>query len=212
MKTKAGYRLVKAAMQERLERFGFRRVAQVEFGRPDGDGLSKLSFPARQATPDEVRVTCHVSVHFAQVADLVSADVEVFRPWVCSPIHLLRPNKAISEWSLHSEGGVPGVADAMVLEIEQFALPYIDRYSRLDAIREALASERREDWIDLGLDPVSRVCWRSALEWIRGDPDRAVSILERALIERANERPGRNYNIEYLLKRFRWLRGTAGSS
>jgi hypothetical protein len=197
-------------MQSRLERFAFQRVADVEFGRPDGDGLSQLRFPARQATPDEVRVTCHVSVHFAQIADLVSADAEVFHPWVCSPIHLLRPDKKLTEWSLSSENDLPGVADAMVLEIEQLALPYIERYSRLDAVREALASESREDWIDLGLDPVSRICWRSVLEWMRGDTEGAVSILERALTERSNERPGRNYSIECLQKRFRLLKGTAG--
>jgi hypothetical protein len=155
-------------------------------------------------------------LRFEPLEKWLRTDPTEFRATLGNTIHLLREDKTYTEWEFTNAEDLEKLRDPILSDLRKYALPFIERYSRLADFRRALESPNKQDWFDTGLDVDSRVTVLAAIRFVEGDKAGAIKTLEdglKTLTETlsskwnenknglAHELRKRSFAMEYMRKR-----------
>ena len=166
-----------------LAEIGFGEARQLVFVREAEESLHKLSFTDHADPSGTFMFTFHAGVRFEPVERILRPDREQdLLATVSQPISSLVNRREYIEWpmSIKEEFDVLAIQANVMDKIHRYALPYLETYSTLSKVREALESEVPRDWPG-GVDPQGRVQMFAAFDVIDGCLDSALQRLERAI-------------------------------
>jgi hypothetical protein len=174
----------------------------LDFTRPRSAGSHIVRFGGRLDERQHCQVSGTVGVLFDDVERILKGpanDASPRTPTIVMPLHLLHADRQYFEWTLAHPTGAPAVAVAILAELTSYAMPFFERYKRLEDVRQALESANPADWFIL--NPEQRIMTLAAVEHASGSPERAVHLLDVALAERDNALPKKRYLLEKLRTR-----------
>jgi hypothetical protein len=87
----------------------------------------------------------------------------------------------------------------ILAEIRQYALPFLEKFSDVSAVREALESENPRDWFVL--TGTQRTAKLAAIEFIQGRQPLAIARLDQTLRELREAPPKHRLPLEKLRDR-----------
>lgn len=184
-----------------ISTLGFRHIGCLEYARQVNDATALLSWPCRLDPRGFAAFTCGVGLHFESLAKWLSDDPKRMAATVATPIHFLRENKSFTEWKFSGADDLEGLRGPILDDLNNRAIPFVERYSKLFEVRKAVESSNSKDWINLGVDQDRRVNVLAAIQLVQGDKPSAMKTLDDALAERKTALPKRRFEIEYLRKR-----------
>ena len=120
-------------------------------------------------------VTLMLGVRFDEVETLLGR-TDPDRPTLGTPIYSLHHDGKLMEWDTDSRLTLYQLAD----QVKTYAIPFFERFCRLDAVFEALRSENPANWFWLGTE--GRIQTLAAIMTLRGDKDSALALLEREIL------------------------------
>lgn len=195
-------RILDGFLEPIMQTLGFRRTACLMYARQIGDAIARLSWPCRVDPRGFVAFTAIAGLRFEKLADWLDHDTKTPKATVASPLHLLRDDKRFVEWKFTGRDDLePSLKDAILSDLRNFAMPYIEQYSRLSEVRKAVESPDPKDWRHLRLDVDSRIEVLASIQMIEGEKSKAIETLDDALSERKTGLPKRRIYIERLKKR-----------
>lgn len=162
-----------------LEGRGFKRTQRLVYLRRDEERIDRIGFNVFADRSGGIRGTFGAGVRFQAVETWRPGDQGEDAPTVAIPMHFLRADHQYYDWVLSE------VTDwaAFGVEVEETlvrrALPFLDRYSSLDALKAALESNDPRDWFTL--DPTRRIETLALLHCASGELDRGMALLEKTL-------------------------------
>lgn len=112
------------------------------------------------------------------------------------PFHFLHPERRYFEWSLSSPNEAPNVCSEILKEVEDFALPFFDRFPTVDSLAAALNEPTPSSWFIL--NPEEREATSAAIAHLAGETSSALERLDRAIAERLEKPPKYRRNLEKL--------------
>lgn len=107
-----------------------------------------------------------------------------------SPIHLLREDESLYEWPLDA----PETPSIVLAQIDEYAIPFLDKYVDLEAVKERLESDYPGDWFSLGKE--GRLCLLAAIMAFQGHRAEALKMIENALEERKDKMHKYRWRLE----------------
>lgn len=130
----------------------------------------------RDKTTAKLFVTLSVGVRFEDVERLRQrAYVDPDCPTVGVPIHLLHEGGKFVEWDASN----PGIISALSEQIENYAIPFFQKFHDLNEVLAALQSENPLDWFTE--TPESRVPTIVAILAVQGRRHDALELLDREI-------------------------------
>ena len=180
---------------------GFNPFRCLAYARLANDATAILSFGGRLDPRGYYAFTLGAGLHFEAVSNWLDDNSSKAPVTVGTPMHFLRGDKSFAEWKFSNAGDLDGLRGAISSDLNNLALPFIDRYSKLPNLREAVESADVEDWIKLGLSQDRRVNVLAAIQMVQGDTRGAMKTLDGALAERRTALPKRRIEIERLRRR-----------
>lgn len=181
---------------------GFRRAECLMFDRSMPGATGFLSFPIRSVPRGFLALSCIVALRIEVLARWMDyKDDDHPRATFGTAIHFLRPDKGFSEWMFAVAGDLEEFRAPILHDLNNYAIPFLERNSSLPNLRKAVESDNSRDWIDLGLNIDSRVCVLAAIQIVEGDKVGAMRTLDEALAARKGERPKRWFDIQHLRRR-----------
>jgi hypothetical protein len=184
-----------------LSERGFAAMKEVKFVREHGDALQIIAFPY-EFRPTlmgtrRIRFALFFSNRFPVLEGLYAPEDEVDRyaPAVGTPLYVLRPDKTfnVDEWYLDRRR----TASTVLAQIDEFGIPFLNRYSDLSEVERRLESDSPSDWFGLGSE--GRTCLLASIALLANDRTEALRLVDAALAELRNERAEKRW----LLKQFR---------
>jgi hypothetical protein len=111
-------------------------------------------------------------------------------------LHLLSRSKEYLEWLVWPGMDEERLAADILSAIFSIAFPFFDRYGKLEAVKEALASDNPESWLTYSHE--GRLTKLAAILWCTGERTRALEMLDEAIHERRDKMPKYRYELEEL--------------
>ena len=201
MTEKDAGQLIDRFLTELVSLLDFKRIESVRYARPAHDAIAILSFPWHLSADGHVTFNVWVALRFESLVEWLDDEPAEMRPTLMRPIHFLREDQTYTTWTFSSRDGLEKLRDSILDDLKRYALPFIDRYSRVTELRKAIESPDKQDWIAAGLNVDTRVTTLAAIQVVEGDKAGATKTLDDALLERKNEHRKRRFDIEYLRKR-----------
>jgi hypothetical protein len=183
---------------------GFDRFESLRYARGKGEAAGHLSFPCRANGRGGLAFSCLVGVRFDAVSQWIDDGgyEPNIGPTFVAPLHLLRPSdKQFAEWTVTTPDEWAGLSGAILRELTQLAMPFIERYSSLDALLAAAGAPTPLPPDGILMDAERRVLVRAAVHLVRNDNRGAVRILDDALHERRDAPRKHTFDIDWLRKR-----------
>jgi hypothetical protein len=181
---------------------GFRRVALLDYHRATNDAMGSLTFPCRVDPRGFTCFNCHVGVRFDAVQQwlkLASDKPTQLIPTMATPIHFLGHNRSFKEWKFSGLEDLESLRQPILKDLRDDALPFIERYSKLNEFRKVVESPNPPGWCILSAD--RRVILLAILQLIQGDKSGAIMTLDDALLQRQSAAPKDRFEIEYFRRR-----------
>jgi len=170
-----------------LADLGFVAKGSSPFTRPSSLGADILRLPDRREL-NRCLFSVNLGISINSVEKILRPESKDLFSTIWLPIHFLHADREFFEWPMQEEGDAANVASAMIEEIHSFALPFFEKYSSIEAIKRNLDSSAPSAWFALG--PSQRVCVLAALEYLAGNAERALEVLEVSIAaERAKPIP-----------------------
>lgn len=152
-------RMIATAFRDPLKQRGFSEAKRLTFMRGGGDRVEIISIGARKAAKGPKAghycFTAGIGIRFEAIERVrknKKTPEQQFFPTVGSPLHLLRPERKYQEWCF-DELTPPSLE--VITDIDQYALPFFDRYETIDDVQKVLASQDPLDWFTLS--PAQRI-------------------------------------------------------
>ncbi len=187
---------------------GFSPIGNLRYSRREQDATAILSFPLRLSAQGSGLFTAGVGLRFELIEKWLSDDPTEMGTTLGKPIHFLREDKIYTEWEFLNTSDLDKLRDIILRDLRKYALPFIERYARLDDLRKSLESPNKEDWFNSGLGLDSRVTTLAAIKFAEGDKSGAIKILddgikalEETLTGRTHELRKRRFAMDYLRER-----------
>jgi hypothetical protein len=208
--------------EQSLERFlndvtlslGFKHIKDRRYKRLEHDAMAHLSFPCRLSVREYGLFTVYIGLRFESLAIWIDEYPEEKPSTIGKPISLLRETTKFIEWEFSNSNDLERLRDIVLHDLNTYAIPYIERYSRLSDLKNALESKNKEDWFSTGLNVDSRVTVLATIRFVEGDKtgaikllDDGIKILEESLADkpyelRKREFRKRSFDMEYLREKF----------
>lgn len=167
-------------LKEPLHRHGFQHLKDLSFGRSRHDGMELLSFGAHRGNAGEFCFSFGVGVRFDKLEAVLRPDTEdALMPTIGKPLSVLKEAAAFPEWCFDGRAKAVDIGVQVLADIERYALPFLERYSSLAEVREALKQEDPRQWFVF--TPEQRLATLAAIEHLEGHTVDAVRRLEAAL-------------------------------
>lgn len=200
MRLKEGRCLIASVVEAPLSRLGFARAADLSFLRESGDALQLISFSARQDARRGVCFSFGVGVRFPAVEALLGSGPEQqLFPTVGKPLSVLKSGADYPEWCIGEHTDMSAVRREVMLNIEQYALPFFERYSTLSSVESSLAHDDPVHWFVL--NPEQRAATLAAIVYVRGDQRASLELLDDALQRLSDAPPKKRLRLEQLRER-----------
>lgn len=181
---------------------GFHRSEPFRYDRRAGDVTGGMSFPCRTDARGFLAFSCIVGVRFDSVGRWI--DDDDYEPGkaatVGTTLNLLRPgDNRFVEWEIATPDDWAALRDPILNDLTQLAVPFIERYSTLDAVRAAAETPTPPDGVIMS--PTRRIVLQAAIRLAEGDTAGAIRVLDDALVELRDARPKDTFDIRYLRKK-----------
>ena len=180
---------------------GFWQLSCLEYRRQANQALASLSWPCRLDARGFAAFTCTIGLRFDALAYWIHGVEEEALPVLGTPIHLLRKDTGFTEWKFTNATDLRGLDNMLVLELENLAVPFIERYSDLTELRAAVASSNPKDWMNLGIDQDRRANVLAAIQMVQGEREAAIKTLDDALAYRKGGSPAGTFDIRQMRAR-----------
>ncbi len=209
MTQKEAERILDEFVGEIVVPFGFTRRKDRRYERLENDAVALLSFPCHISSRGTCLFTIGIGLRFESLAKWLDEYPEDMPPTIGQPINLLRGKKSFMEWEFSNAGDLEKLQDTVLNDLKAYALPYIERCSRITDLRKVLESPNKQDWLAAGLNVDSRVTVLAAIMFTEGDKigairtlDDGIKILKETLAGHPHEIRKRTFSMEYLRDRF----------
>ncbi len=197
---KDGKRLLVSLLKVALARHGFHHVRDLSFARESGGSTRLLSFGAHRGTSDEFCFSFGVGVRFPAVEALLRPEGEDdLLPTVGKPLSILKESEGFPQWCFDGTREPADLVTEATADVERYALPFLDKYSSLSAVRVALEREDPRDWFVLS--PEQRLATLVAIDHVEGRTAEALQRLDRALKDLENEPLKKRWPLQKLRER-----------
>ena len=197
-----------------VKSFGFKGRKDKRYERFENKAVALLSLPCHISSQGVALFTIGIGLRFDSLAEWIDEDSEEKSPTIGVPIHFLREDKTYTEWKFSNTDDLEKLHGVILKDIEQYALPYIERFSDLSKLRSVLESPNKQDWLGAGLNVDSRVTVLAAIQFVQGERNSAIETLddglrslEKTLAGRTHELRKRRFKMECLRERFLKERG-----
>ena len=194
--------LFEELLAQRLERKEFTRFGpstSLQFCRATGESQQLLDFDSRSEN-HKLLYGCNVGLRFPEVeAILGRSEGTPLTPTVAVPIHLLGDDDSFFEWVLREGSSCEDLVDEVMEDIELLAFPFLDRFSSIVKVEESLSSSKPTDWFVLTAE--QRIAVLAAILKLRGRLDRALDLIDFALLEREEAPAKKKRRLERLKDR-----------
>lgn len=179
--------------EQPLNQRGFSRTEGLKFRREKNGVQQGISFPGR-VDGGKFPFSVMLGIRFVNLQGYLglSEQDRLLVPNAASPIHLLREDRHFSEWYLDD----PNCVEEVLEQIDKYAIPFLDKYANLSAVKERLLSTYPGDWFIL--DPESRTCLLAAILVFEGNKVEAEQLLDKAILERKDDFPKSSQHLEEL--------------
>jgi hypothetical protein len=207
--------LTERRAQQLLDRFtstvmptiGFSRLQMGQYERPELDATAFLFFPCRLKALGSA-FAASVGLRFEQLAPWLDDNLDERPPTFAIPINLLREAKNFTEWEFSDADDLEKLRAPLLSDLRKYALPFIQRYSRLSELRKTLESPDKTDWFSAGLNVDTRITTLAAILVAQGDKagaiktlDDGIKALEVTLADRPHHLRKRRFELAYLRRR-----------
>ena len=162
---------------------------------------------------ENVKFNIWVGVRFESLVEWLDDTPSEMRPTMMKPIHLLRHNKDFVEWEFTSARDLEALRGSIFIDLEAYAFPFVERFSTLRSLRQALESPNKQEWFDAGFGLEERVTALAAIQLAEGNKSGAIKTLndgieslEKSLAARSREVRKRDFRkrgfqMEHLRRR-----------
>jgi hypothetical protein len=151
-----------------------------------GEAEAQVRCSARKdRTSERALATLNVGIRFEQVQALLSrAYSEPESPTISTPIHFLHADRQFQEW----DAGDPKTPSELLSEIEEYAIPFFEKYCDFNQALFSLTSENPRDWFNL--IPSMRISTLAAMLALRGKGKSALALLDKEIaLRQSNPTP-----------------------
>jgi len=169
------------------------------YTRQINEAAALLSFPCRLDPRGPGCFGCNVGLRFPSLETFLQGEAKPAVPAVMMPLHLLRENKRFTEWQFFASEDLERLRETVTHELTVIALPFVERFSKLEELRRRLESLTPSDWFVLG--PEQRLNVLAAVQFVQGDKSGALKTLDDALLGRKGALPAKRLPIEAVRKR-----------
>lgn len=139
------------ALVESLKTKGFKRKNKNSFVRMSGDARQELFFSHATHNQSFVKFyTIGVHLDYPQI-EVLAKEIGVPTYGIGVNIGYLMPEKAFYEWEVRDSDSIESIEDVvenMSLNILNYAIPYMDEYSRHEGLLKGLQEKRLQNRID----------------------------------------------------------------
>ena len=177
---KDGKKALLDLLKEPLLLHGFEHLKDLSFGRSRRDGMELLSFSARRGTAGEFCFSFGAGVRFKKLEALLRPDAEDdLMPTISKPLSVLKEGPGFPEWCFDGQAKPEDIVNQVLADIGRHALPFLERYSSLAEVQEALSQEDPRQWFVF--TPEQRLATLAAIEHLEGRTADAVHRLDTGL-------------------------------
>lgn len=165
------------SLTNHLMKFGFRRKNANFYIRESTESLQRLFFT--HATHSERFVkyyTIQLKINYPQIESLAK-EMGLFSYGMAVNIGYLTPNRNFLEWRVaesDSEDYILDIIENMCMNINNYALPYFEKYSTLEGLLKGIDNQELQNRLDY------RFC-QPFLYYLLGDKKRAIDSLDTIL-------------------------------
>ena len=182
-----------------LERVGFERMRSLVYAKTSHEATSFILFGWRNDPRGYCAMSCNIGVAFELLASVAHHEAANFpTPDISMPLHLLKPGGDFTEWQFTDKGSLTVLEDDILNDLKQFALPFLNTYSKIVEVRKRLESTPDQWFV---LSPEQRVTLLAAIQYSQGEKNEAIRTLDEALTDRKNALPKKRLPIELMRKR-----------
>jgi hypothetical protein len=140
----------------------------------------------------KILVGLSAGLRFESVEVILARDQEPRAPTLSVPLHLLHEDRVLVEWDAADSG--TGVS--LVEEVRRYAIPFFERYERLENVREALESEDLRKSLPVSRN--ERIELMAAVLAVLGRHAEALDWVNREIEALRNKPPGHRRRLERL--------------
>lgn len=162
-----------------LGALGFTREGDLAFRRERGECSHRILFATKRRSIEAVSVTAGMGSIFPAVDAL-------YRPGrgegytFGGLVHLFAEPRTYREWEFRRDRDNASSVDEIMKEITQRGLQYLETISSLAGVRARLESPSSREW--LALDPIGRIALLASVQWVQGEKESAVRLLEESIV------------------------------
>lgn len=195
-----GKRVLLRILKEPLSGHGFKHLKSLSFGRDHCGALELLSFGAYHGEGGTFCTSFGVGVRFPILEALLDPDpAEDLMPTVGAPLSVLKDSPGFPRWCFDGRVSQAHIASQILVDVEKYGLPFLERYSSMANVRESLEKDDPQQW--LGLPPEQRLATLVAIEHVEGRTADALRRLDRGLQALQGAPPSKRFALEELRKR-----------
>ncbi len=202
MKLDKGYKILSDLFARPLADLGFSKSEGLAFIRDRGHCLEDISFGGRLNHLNQFCYSFGVGVRFESVEKLLRPERSQFCSTFGCGVHLLRPSRDYTEWTISDEDKeFDLVTKAVIEDVQKYALPFLQRFSDMNELKCVLESDDSKEWLTFTSE--QRLETLAALRFVLGHKEDALKTIEEALKEREKALP--KYRIRFQKLRERLL-------
>jgi hypothetical protein len=138
--------------------FGFQQRSEDQFSRSVSDVEHILSVGPMKTSGGYRLTSGAAGIRISRIEALMRPESDSLTT-VGIPVHLLRPERSYREWRFSTEKEMQGLVRFVTEDLEQYAVPFLDKFPDAASIRRSLESENPADWfmLDRGARDARRV-------------------------------------------------------
>lgn len=188
-----------AGLARPLSSRGFKPTRPYLLERPSANAVTwqlRCGARADKATKSTL-VGLSAGLRFEAVEAFLNREQEPRASTLSVPIHLFHREPVLLEW----DAAAPDTVDNLVEEVQKYALPFFERYERLENLCEALESSDPKKWLFVSRN--GRVELLIGVMVVLGRRSDAITWAERAIEELGDKPAGHRRGLERLREKLR---------
>lgn len=183
-----------------LSAHGFRHARDLSFIRDSRDCTELVSFSTRRGSGGSFCFSVGAGVRFPAVeAILQSGAGDDLMPTVGKPLSVLKKGVGFPEWCFDGQRGPVEVISEVILDIESYLLPFLDRYCSINEVAVSLGTDDPKNWFVLS--PEERIAVLVAIECVQGRVNEAIQRLDVSILGLKDAPPKKRVSLERLRER-----------
>jgi len=202
MSVKRAQKNITIKLAERLAGRGFRKVKGNDYTivRPWNEAEAQIRCAVRKDESSDIKlVALGLGIRFEAMQELLppGAYADSDTPTIGTSIDSLRGDQQSREW----DAGEPETVDALLGEVETYAIPFFERYSKLNEVLRILQENKRP--YPFSMDAQERIEKMAAILVLIGRKDEGCALLDDEIErEKGKHFVGRRLRLQKLREKF----------